>query len=77
MKGKMIQKIRFEIAWRLPRWRENIQTWIAWRAPRWLVYWCSIRLMAYATQGEYSDQVVPDLTAMDALKRWEPPKASA
>lgn len=41
------------------------------RLPRNLVYWCAIRLMAHATQGRYSTQVVPDLSAMDALKRWE------
>lgn len=44
---------------------------IAWAMPRWLVYWCSIRLMAHATTGQYSSQIVPDLTAMDALKRWD------
>ena len=44
--------------------------WIAWRVPRRLVYFASIRLIANAIQGEYSSTVVPDLTAMDALKRW-------
>lgn len=50
--------------------REKILTWIAWHMPRSIVYWCAIRVMAHATQGEYSHQVVPDLTSMDALKRW-------
>jgi len=27
--------------------------------------------MAHATTGEYGSTVVPELTAMDALKRWE------
>lgn len=45
--------------------------WVAWRLPKKLVYWAVIRLMAYATQGDYSGQVVPELTAMDALQRWE------
>ncbi len=44
---------------------------IARMMPRWLVYWCSIRLIANATTGEHSSQIVPDLGAMDALKRWE------
>ena len=39
--------------------------------PKRLVYFCSIRLIANATTGEHSDQIVPELTAMDALKRWE------
>ncbi len=44
---------------------------ISWWMPRRLVYFCAIRLMANATTGDHSHQVVPDLTAMDALKRWE------
>jgi len=52
------------------RYREKIAMWFAWKAPRWLVYWCSLRLIANATQGEYSNQEVPALLAMDALQRW-------
>lgn len=44
---------------------------IAWWMPHSLVYWCAIRLMVHATQGEYSNTVVPDLRAMTALQRWE------
>ncbi len=43
--------------------------WFAWKMPRWLVYQCAIRLMAHATTGKHDTQIVPDLTAMDALKR--------
>ena len=39
--------------------------------PKKLVYFCTIRLIAYATTGKYSDTIVPTLTAMDALNRWE------
>lgn len=49
---------------------ERVQMWIAWKMPKWLVYWCSVRLLSYATVGKYSSQIVPDLTVMDALKRW-------
>lgn len=51
---------------------EKLKMKIAWAMPRWLVYWCSIRLIAHATQGEYSSQIVPDLGAMTALERWRP-----
>jgi hypothetical protein len=51
--------------------KEKIKMWFAWRLPKWLVYWASIRLMANATTGAYSSTVVPELSAMDALKRWE------
>lgn len=43
---------------------------IAWILPKSLVYWVSIRLIANATQGKYSNQIVPELLAMDALERW-------
>ncbi len=44
---------------------------VVWALPRGLVYWCGIRLMASATTGKYSGTVVPELTGMEALKRWE------
>ncbi len=50
--------------------KERLQFKIAWLIPRWLVYFCSIRLIANATQGKYSGQLAPELKAMDALKRW-------
>lgn len=49
---------------------ERIWLWIARRLPRKLVYWATIVLIAEATRGPYSTQIVPDLTAMDALKRY-------
>jgi len=39
--------------------------------PKKLVYLCTMRLIAFATQGEYGDTVVPELPAMEALNRWE------
>lgn len=51
---------------------EKLTMWLAWRLPHKLVYWAAIRLMAHATQGQYSNTEVPSLTVMDALKRWSP-----
>lgn len=51
--------------------REKILIWVAWHLPRKLVMWCAIRVGANATQGAYSNQEVPELKFMDALKRWE------
>lgn len=56
------------------RWevrKEKIKMSIAWAMPKWLVYWCGVRLMANATTGRYSSQVVPELKAIDAFRRWE------
>uniref|UniRef100_A0A6M3XZD9 Uncharacterized protein n=1 Tax=viral metagenome TaxID=1070528 RepID=A0A6M3XZD9_9ZZZZ len=50
---------------------DMIAKWIAWKIPKLLVYWCAIRVGAYATTGEYSNQEVPILTFMEALRRWQ------
>ena len=49
---------------------EKFTIWIAWHLPRTLVKWCAVRLISAATVGDYSSQNVPDLSALDALKRW-------
>jgi len=43
---------------------------IAWLLPKKIVYWAAIRLITHATTGKYSDVVVPELTAMEALDSW-------
>lgn len=55
----------------LSRQIEKFWEWLAWRLPKPLVMWAAVRLGAHATTGAYSDTVVPELTFMDALKRWE------
>lgn len=55
----------------LTRLIEKFWIKLAWLVPKQLVYWCSIRLGANATQGNYSNQVVPELKFMDALERWK------
>lgn len=44
---------------------------ISWWMPKRLVYFCAIRLGALATTGIYGSTVVPELTFIEALKRWE------
>lgn len=60
----------FDYAYNRHKYTERLQLWIVYCLPRWLIYWAGIRLIAHATQGKYGNQVVPRLTAMDALKRW-------
>ncbi|UUZ75507.1 hypothetical protein LP414_27715 [Polaromonas sp. P1(28)-13] len=45
--------------------------WLADRLPRKLVYFASIRLMAHATTGRWGADVVPCVTGVDMLKRWD------
>lgn len=44
---------------------------VAWLLPRSVAYWCAIRVVAHATGGQWRNQVVPELLALEALKRWE------
>lgn len=55
---------------RLSRTGEEVVVAVAWRLPSRLVYWTTIRAGVHASTGRYSDQVVPELTLTDVLKRW-------
>lgn len=50
--------------------KDKMAMWIAWHLPRRVVKWAAVRLIAYATQGQYGTTIVPGLTALDALQRW-------
>jgi len=60
--------VDIEIAYR--RAKEWLGMKLAWMLPRYIVMWASVRMIAHATQGEYGNTIVPELSAMDALKRW-------
>jgi hypothetical protein len=49
---------------------ELIYLRIAKMLPKKLVYFSGIIIGANATTGEYSSQIVPELTFMEALERW-------
>jgi len=38
--------------------------------PKKLIYFCAMQLGAIVTTGEYSSTIVPDLTFMEAVKRY-------
>jgi len=50
---------------------DRLIRWIVWRLPRRVVMWSYIRVGAHATQGEYGNTIVTELSMMDALKRWD------
>ncbi len=56
---------------KIPHWIELFWRKLAWSLPKTLVMWAAVRLMCHATQGEYENQVVPELNAMEALRRWK------
>lgn len=49
----------------------KLSRWIANRLPKRVVYFAMVRLFAYATSGEYKDDVASKLNAIEALRRWE------
>lgn len=51
--------------------KDRFYYWLIKRMPKKLQYLISIDLIAKCTQGKYSDTIVPELTAMDAVKRFE------
>lgn len=55
----------------VPRRLDALIRWVAWKLPRRLVTWCGYRIGAAATTGEYSNQIVPELNFMEAMKRWD------
>ena len=57
--------------WNISRPAEKALLWFVYKLPKKLVYWSAIRVGANATTGNYSNQVVPELNFMEALKRWD------
>ncbi len=51
--------------------KDKIQKWIAWKLPKGIAKWATIRVAVSATNGSYSNVIVPELTVIDCLKRWE------
>ena len=62
-----------ELKYRAKRVHERLLRKIVWMLPHRVVMWAFIRVVAHATTGKWGDQIVPELTAMNALKRWDEP----
>ena len=56
---------------------DKLWLWAVRRLPRRLRYWVVIDVFAYATTGKYGSTIVPELTVVDALERWERRNAPA
>ena len=48
----------------------NFWFWLVRRLPNKLLYFAFMQVMAYATTGKYGTTIVPELTGMDAAKRF-------
>jgi hypothetical protein len=56
---------------RLRQIPDRVAIFVAWHLPRRVVRWTAIRLICHATQGKWNHTVIPDLTAIEALTRWD------
>jgi hypothetical protein len=50
---------------------DNWWSWLAWHMPRRLAYWCAVRVFVHATGEEWSSEEVPEVTCLEAMRRWD------
>lgn len=67
----MIKTMQFNYILYKHQFRAKFWQWLAFKLPPTLVYHAAIRLVSWATVGEYGDTIVPELEAMEAIGRWE------
>lgn len=65
------EKFRIKVNYQFPKLRDDLVRVIVWHMPKRIIYWAAIRLMSHASTGKYSDSVVPNITIIEALDRWE------
>ena len=66
-----MKRLYWNLRYSMHTWPDKFGCWTAHRMPRWLVKRCAVRLGVHAITGPHSKTVVPDLTYLDALKRWD------
>lgn len=59
--------------WWWIRPKEHLLLWFVGKLPHEVCARAMVRVMAHATTGQWSNQFVPDLGAMEALQRWDQP----
>lgn len=62
--------MNLDLKYRADKATDRALCWIAFRLPKRLAMWVYVRVLVHATTGQYSNTVVPEITAADALKRW-------
>lgn len=50
--------------------KTNLWFWFVKRLPKKLIYFCTMQLGAEVTTGRYGNTIVPELTFVDAVKRY-------
>lgn len=53
-------------------WHDKLPLFVVYHLlPKRIVMWAAVRVGAHATTGEYSNKVVPEMTFLEALQRWD------
>jgi hypothetical protein len=55
----------------MKEWKTSFWRWCANRLPKEIVSFAFIRVIAFASSGEWSGEIVPDIAGMTALDRWD------
>lgn len=59
------------------RLAEKAVTGLVWRLPRRIILWATIRLISHGTTGVFGTTSPDSLNVMEALRRWDDPRAEA
>ena len=62
---------RYDFDYKLNKLKDYFWFWFVSKLPKKLIYYCAIRLMVAATVGVHNNTIVPELTCIEALKRWK------
>ena len=60
----------YMLQYRIHNWIEKRQRTIAWLLPKGIVKWCFYSVLAHATSGRWSNQLVPGMSWEIAAQRW-------
>lgn len=52
------------------KYEEKFWYWLVKKLPKKLLYFSFMQVTVEATTGKYSDTIVPEITAMDVIKRY-------
>ena len=50
---------------------EGMQRKAVWLLPKWVVRWAMVRATLHATNGKWSKEIVPNVTSIEVMKRWD------
>jgi hypothetical protein len=62
---------KLELKYQATKKLERLERKVVWLLPRWLIRWAVVRATLHATNGKWGKTVVPKITALEVMERWE------